>query len=728
MHLICMPFVGGSTLLDVLKVARVRGQLPRSGRAFLEDLEEVSAPEFPGHAAKGPVRESLARMTYSRAAAWIVARLAEALDHAQRQGVTHGDLKPSNVLIAADGRPMLLDFNLALDWRAEDDGQAARGGGTLAYMPPERLEVISYRGSNAPAPTPLARHRADLYALGYVLLEILSGDPPSVPEDTGQGKAGVAERMAEARSRMNLNVVLGRPCIPAGLRPILKRCLAADPEDRYTNGWELATDLDCWRQDRPLLVADEPTWPVRLARWTRTRRKPLIVGALMVVLGGIVELATSRYLNGSLLERARTKLELMWSGAEPGVYRFLARRHWRPDDALDPQTARRQRAMYGLLEPGAAQWRDRPDVAPLPVADREDLELWLLDRTWNEATARLERSDDEEDMQQALVDLERIPEWAALEPVLRIRRQLRSDLDLPEPPDLVADRASPEWVAAYLRGLEAESRNASEALVDYQRVLALRPESYWANYRAASVLFRLGQYKQAAEALDRSLLRRPEVAALHAQKAACLFLVGDDVGSLQESDLAIELDPDEPHAYRNRAFTRARMRQTRGLETDLKRYSSLMSGQTPSRWELRLQTTMKLQDRVPIDALESMESTLSADDTEMRNSLGALMDEVGHERQAVEQYNLAIQSDHEHLIAWFRLREPSEKVENALPRRIPVRSRASSNRGTGPGAARGAAVHAYSRLVPDSRRRGAGSRLGGGAKRGDGESSGRESR
>ncbi len=453
MHLICMPFLGGSTLLDVLKVARARGGQPGSGREFLRDLDEVSAPEFPEHAAQGLVRESLAGLSYPRAAAWVVARLAEALDHAHRQGVTHGDLKPSNVLIAADGRPMLLDFNLALDGRVEDDGRSYRGGGTLAYMAPERLRALADPDVQGPDPSPLARHRADLYALGLILLEMLAGEPPSVPEDVSGGKRKLVTRLAEVRSKLDLNGLLRRAGVPAGLRPVLKRCLAADPADRYSRGRELAADLDRWWQNRPLLFAAEPSWPARLGRWTRSRRRPLIVGALMVAVGGIVEYATSGYLNGPLAERAKTKLELLWSGAEPGVYRFLAQRHWRPDETVDPRAARRQRALYGLLEPEADRWRDRPDVATLPVRDREDLELWLLDRTWSEALARLERSDDEEDMRLALKDLEQVPEWADLEPFLRVRGQTSRGSRPPRSAG-PACRASnlPGWVEAYLNG------------------------------------------------------------------------------------------------------------------------------------------------------------------------------------------------------------------------------------------------------------------------------------
>src|SRR5262249_17972901 len=78
-------------------VAPAAGRRPRSGRDLLERLDRASAPEYPAATLPRPARELIARLSYPRAVAWIFARLAEALDHAHRRGVAHGDIKPSNV-------------------------------------------------------------------------------------------------------------------------------------------------------------------------------------------------------------------------------------------------------------------------------------------------------------------------------------------------------------------------------------------------------------------------------------------------------------------------------------------------------------------------------------------------------------------------------------------------------------------------------------------------------
>ena len=199
LHLVCMPFLGGATLAAVLEARRKLGRRPRSGRDLLADLDRASAPEYPAAGLARPAREIIAGLSYPEALAWIVARLAEALDHAHRRGVAHGDLKPSNILLTAEGTPMLFDFNLAVDWHeAAGRRPAADPGGTLAYMAPERLRAIA-EGRRGPRPEAADLHRADLYALGLVLLEALTGRAPRSPGARPGDPRELAEALAEAR-------------------------------------------------------------------------------------------------------------------------------------------------------------------------------------------------------------------------------------------------------------------------------------------------------------------------------------------------------------------------------------------------------------------------------------------------------------------------------------------------------------------------------------------------
>src|SRR5207248_10517210 len=87
--------------------------------------------------------EKLSRLSYVRAAAWIVAFLAEALQHAHGRGILHREVKPSNILMGADGQPMLLDFNLSQRLNSGRAQAAAALGGTVAYMAPEHLRALA---------------------------------------------------------------------------------------------------------------------------------------------------------------------------------------------------------------------------------------------------------------------------------------------------------------------------------------------------------------------------------------------------------------------------------------------------------------------------------------------------------------------------------------------------------------------------------------------------------
>src|SRR6202034_3146989 len=101
-------------------------------------------------------------------------QLAEALHFIHQRGICHLDLKPSNVLMTPDGRPMILDFNLSADAQAPD----MRLGGTLAYMSPEQL-LVSENPSGGDRS--LVDSRTDLYSLGVMLYELLTGQHPFGP-------------------------------------------------------------------------------------------------------------------------------------------------------------------------------------------------------------------------------------------------------------------------------------------------------------------------------------------------------------------------------------------------------------------------------------------------------------------------------------------------------------------------------------------------------------------
>src|SRR5262249_4380548 len=180
----------------------------------------------------------LGGMSYVRAAAWVVARLAEALQHAHQRRVLHHDVKPSNILLGADGRPMLLDFNVPQNLLQEQAQVKVTVGGTIVYMAPEHLRAFC--GAEADGGVD---HRADIYSLGVVLYEMLVGGKPF--DQTGSYSPMLSQMaaMAQERSRCLPSLRQHRPDIPWGLESIFRMCLAPDRDRRYRHAEHLAADL-----------------------------------------------------------------------------------------------------------------------------------------------------------------------------------------------------------------------------------------------------------------------------------------------------------------------------------------------------------------------------------------------------------------------------------------------------------------------------------------------------
>jgi serine/threonine-protein kinase len=204
-----------------------------------------------------------------RPAAELVETLARAIHCAHQQGIIHRDLKPANILLTANGQPKITDFGLA-KLRAGGPGLSESGAilGTASYMPPEQAQ-----GNNndiGPA--------ADVYALGAILYELLTGRPPFKATSS----------LETIRQVINLEPVLPRqlrPELPRDLQTICLKCLRKEPGKRYAIAMELADDLRRFLAGEP--VRARPAGVVeRCVRWAR--RRPAVaalagVGALAVV-------------------------------------------------------------------------------------------------------------------------------------------------------------------------------------------------------------------------------------------------------------------------------------------------------------------------------------------------------------------------------------------------------------------------------------------------------------
>jgi serine/threonine protein kinase/Tfp pilus assembly protein PilF/regulator of sirC expression with transglutaminase-like and TPR domain len=222
-----------------------------------------------------------------RQAAELVATLARAVHAAHRARIVHRDLKPRNVLFTADGVPKITDFGLAKQLES-DSTQTETGAimGSPSYMAPEQAR--GYSKDVGPA--------ADVYALGTILYEMLTGRPPF------KG----ATPMETLRQVINDDPVPPSRLVPRlarDLETICLKCLHKEPRKRYDSAQDLADDLDRYRHSDTIKARRTPVWE-RGVKWSR--RRP--VAAMFVASGLLTFLGLT--LGGALFER-RERLRLV---------------------------------------------------------------------------------------------------------------------------------------------------------------------------------------------------------------------------------------------------------------------------------------------------------------------------------------------------------------------------------------------------------------------------------
>lgn len=225
---VVMPFFGVTTA-ERLVTARAGDRRPNRGRDFLRLTTTESRPGDPPVRPSPPfaVRPNEPYLTAVRA----VARgVAAALAYLHARGVAHRDIKPANILLGTTGHPYLLDFNLAIDSTGGE-----RIGGTLPYLAPEVLAVLSNDTSDSAAK--INWQTADVFSFGVVMWELLTGRHPyltGVPLRTVSGHMRQAGVVVERQDQFFRDASSRRLQSHGAMWRLIERCLAPIPTDRPT--------------------------------------------------------------------------------------------------------------------------------------------------------------------------------------------------------------------------------------------------------------------------------------------------------------------------------------------------------------------------------------------------------------------------------------------------------------------------------------------------------------
>ena len=242
-HYFSMQFVEGHSLAQLIRDAKLK-------------VEEGTKQPSPSSTLQSPT-----------AVATLMATVARAVHYAHQRGILHRDLKPGNILIDAQGQPHVTDFGLAK--RVDLDSSLTLSGaaiGTPNYMPPEQAAGQTRHLTTA----------ADIYSLGAILYELLTGQPPFEAETPLEVMRKVLEQEPRRPSSISRRV-------DRDLETICLKCLEKDPQRRYASADALAEDLERWRRGEPILARPGRTLD-HVLKWARRNPAIASLAAAVVVI------------------------------------------------------------------------------------------------------------------------------------------------------------------------------------------------------------------------------------------------------------------------------------------------------------------------------------------------------------------------------------------------------------------------------------------------------------
>jgi tetratricopeptide (TPR) repeat protein len=643
-RVLCMPYLGGATLTRLLEELRPIAPGRRTGKDLLEALDRAQARAPVSVPSRGPARLMLERVTFARAVCWVGVCLADALHYAHQRGLVHLDVKPSNVLIASDGQPYLLDFHLTQEPIRPGAPNTESVGGTPAYMSPEHHEALTAVREGRPVPGAVDS-RSDIYSLGLLLYEALGG---TYRED-GRPDPGRLRR--------------DNPQVSPGLADILARCLAPDPAHRYRSASDLAADLRRHLDHRPLAGVPNRSWAERWRKWRRRRpyALPLTVmaAAVLAAAAGAGLIALDHW------RRPRREAEAALAAGKEfldqrdyvraadalGHGLALAESHPVSDDLKQElagrlRLARRARAAQGLTAladrvrylygadalpsrvPPALEvrWRSvwdqrdqllKRDGADLgqDIEERIATDLRDLGVIWADLRGRLAAGPQaDEARREALRVLDQTEALFGPSPVLyRQREGLARALGQTARAGEAARQAAglaprTAWEHYALGRSLLRSGDLDRAAAALGQALDLRPQDFWTNFYQGVCACRRRQYTEAVGAFRVCVALAPDSAPSYCNRGLAHAALGQTEQALHDYSRALRLDPELTSAALNRGILHYQARRFEEAAADLRR--ALDGGEPAAHYHLAL---VRLAQHNRAAALDHVRSALQAD-------------------------------------------------------------------------------------------------------------------
>lgn len=246
-----------------------------------------------------------------RAAIQMLAAVANAVNHAHQRGVLHRDLKPANILIDEAGQPLITDLGLAKT--TTNDSELTKTGavlGTPSYMSPEQAQS-----------TESVTTAADIYALGAIMYELLTGQPPHKGATAFETVMSVRNNTPPTPRKLNSQV-------DSELELICLKCIERDPNDRYSSAAALASDLENWLAGDAISVK-HPSFRAAAAQWLKQNRK-FAYSVFAMLLGVLLIAPSATIIFGN--DSSIGKVYEHFPAAEPPWFMAIeALPHWAPE-------------------------------------------------------------------------------------------------------------------------------------------------------------------------------------------------------------------------------------------------------------------------------------------------------------------------------------------------------------------------------------------------------------